>query len=72
MYGTLDVSWQSGFPEGRVLAGFVEGSVVPASGSITIPHGVEEKNFTIEVHSLYPYILYHLILFPFCLISMTH
>lgn len=49
MYGTLDVSWQNGFPQGNVLAGFTQGTVVPASGKITIPHGMDEKNFTVEV-----------------------
>ena len=49
IYGTLNVPWQNGFPEGRVLAGFTEGSVVPASGSVTIPHGMDEKNFTVQV-----------------------
>ena len=49
MYGTLEVSWQGGFQQGRVLAGFVQGAITPASSSVTIPHGIDEKNFTIEV-----------------------
>ncbi|KAL4228132.1 hypothetical protein ACF0H5_013567 [Mactra antiquata] len=49
IYGTLEVPWQSGFPGGRVPASFTEGKIVPDSSSITIPHGVEEKNFTIEL-----------------------
>lgn len=49
MYGTLEVSWQSGFPEGRVPVDFVEGTVVPDSSNVIIPHGIDEKNFTISV-----------------------
>ncbi|XP_052793587.1 adhesion G-protein coupled receptor V1-like [Mya arenaria] len=48
-YGTVNVSWQSGFPGGRVLAGFTEGTVLPASSSVIITHGVAEKNFTVEL-----------------------
>ncbi|XP_053406312.1 adhesion G-protein coupled receptor V1-like [Mercenaria mercenaria] len=49
MYGTLEVSWQSGFPEGRVPVDFTEGTMVPDSSSIKIPHGIDEKNFTVSL-----------------------
>ena len=52
LYGTLDVPWQSGFPEGRQPGGFVVGTIQPMSGSVTISHGIAEKNFTIQVISL--------------------
>jgi len=45
------VSWQSGFPGGRVLNGFKEGAIIPASSSVVVPHGIAEKNFTVEVGS---------------------
>lgn len=49
MYGTLEVSWQSGFQEGRVPYDFVEGTMTPDSSSVRIPHGIDEKNFTVLV-----------------------
>ena len=48
-YGTVNVSWTSGFPGGKVLAGFTEGKILPPSGTIALAHGIEERNFTVEV-----------------------
>ncbi|KAH3717902.1 hypothetical protein DPMN_060698 [Dreissena polymorpha] len=48
-YGTVNVSWTSGFPGGKVLAGFTEGKILPPSGTIALPHGTEERNFTVEL-----------------------
>ena len=50
MYGTLDVSWQSGFPEGQLPGGFQLGTIRPASSTVTIPHGVATKDFTVQVN----------------------
>ncbi|KAL3865787.1 hypothetical protein ACJMK2_043142 [Sinanodonta woodiana] len=48
-YGTLEVPWQSGFPDGQRPAGFRDGSISSNSGVIIIPHSVEMKNFTVEL-----------------------
>ena len=48
-YGTIDVQWQSGFINNLPPDGFVSGAITPASGTLTIANGVEEKNFTVQV-----------------------
>ncbi|KAK3601208.1 hypothetical protein CHS0354_004408 [Potamilus streckersoni] len=48
-YGTLEVPWQSGFPDGQRPAGFRDGTISSNSGVVIIPHSVEMKNFTVEL-----------------------
>ena len=52
LYGSLEVAWQSGYLEGEQPVGFELGIITPASGTVTIPHGTAEKNFTVQVCTL--------------------
>ncbi|XP_061172919.1 adhesion G-protein coupled receptor V1-like [Saccostrea echinata] len=49
LYGTIHVPWRSGFPSGGKPEFFTEGQITPPSGSLTMPHGIQTKNFTISV-----------------------
>ena len=53
LYGTLDVPWQSGFPVGQQPGGFRVGTIQPVMSTVTISHGIAEKNFTIQVFGLH-------------------
>ena len=49
LYGSINIPWRSGFPDSQLPQGFVEGDMSPVSGSVSIAHGVETKNFTVLV-----------------------
>ncbi|XP_069137444.1 adhesion G-protein coupled receptor V1-like isoform X2 [Argopecten irradians] len=48
-YGTLEIVWKAGFVPGNLPNNFVEGTVNPEEGSVTIAHGVSSKNFTVQL-----------------------
>lgn len=49
LYGTIHIPWSSGFPPGGKPEMYSEGQITPPSGSLTIQHGIQSKNFTISV-----------------------
>ena len=49
LYGTIHIPWSSGFPPGANPEMYSEGQITPPSGSVTIQHGIQSKNFTISV-----------------------
>lgn len=53
LYGTIHVPWNSGFPSGGKPEFFTEGQITPPTGSLTIQHGIQTKNFTVSVSWLY-------------------
>lgn len=48
-YGSLSVDWATGELAGSLTAGVTNGEILPASGTISVPHGVESRNFTVQV-----------------------
>ncbi|XP_033749541.1 adhesion G-protein coupled receptor V1-like [Pecten maximus] len=48
-YGTLEIIWKAGFVPGNLPNNFVEGTVNPEQGSVTIAHGVTSKDFTVQL-----------------------
>ncbi|XP_060082724.1 adhesion G-protein coupled receptor V1-like [Ylistrum balloti] len=48
-YGTLEIIWKAGFVPGNLPNNFVEGTVNPEEGSVTVAHGISSKNFTVQL-----------------------
>lgn len=49
LYGTIHVPWGSGLPSGSKPEWYTEGQITPSSGSLTVQHGIQSRNFTISV-----------------------
>lgn len=49
LYGTIHVPWSSGLPSGSKPEWYTEGQITRSSGSLTIQHGIQSRNFTISV-----------------------
>ena len=48
-YGTVNIPWQIGYPSGQEPATGTLGNISPQTGTVTIPHGGETKDFSITV-----------------------
>ena len=48
-YGEVNIPWQIGYQSGQGPASSTLGSFTPATGTVTIPHGVEKKDFNVTV-----------------------
>ena len=51
-YGPVSIPWQIGYRSGQEPGDGVLGSITPQTGTVTIPHGVDTKDFSVTV-SLY-------------------
>ncbi|KAM9743556.1 adhesion G-protein coupled receptor V1 isoform 2-T3 [Menidia menidia] len=45
-FGDINVQWKAGYPSGQAPSGLPSGTIVPNSGSLTLPHG--ERSSTIH------------------------
>ncbi|CAH1797156.1 unnamed protein product [Owenia fusiformis] len=48
-YGSVDVSWVTGYPGNERPLGFTTGALTPDSGTVSLDHGEESKSFTVQL-----------------------
>ena len=48
-YGMIHVDWQMGYPLVDHPQGFERGALAPESGTVSIPNGVDNKTFVVQV-----------------------
>nr|KAG5699575.1 hypothetical protein BaRGS_033771 [Batillaria attramentaria] len=50
-YGSVSIDWTAGELVGNLPTGVVNGQITPLSGFISLRHGLERKNFTVQVNA---------------------
>ncbi|KAK7486836.1 hypothetical protein BaRGS_00021983 [Batillaria attramentaria] len=50
-YGSVSIDWTAGELVGNLPAGVVNGQITPPSGFVSLRHGLESKNFTVQVNA---------------------
>lgn len=48
-YGSLSVLWTTGELKGNLPGVISNGQIIPSTGVVTFAHGIESKNFTVQV-----------------------
>ena len=49
IYGSIIVDWTTGQLAASLPPGVTNGQITPATGSLSLGHGEESKNFTVQV-----------------------
>ena len=49
IYGSIMVDWTTGQLAASLPPGVTNGQITPATGSVSLGHGEESKNFTVQV-----------------------
>uniref|UniRef100_A0A8C5REZ8 Adhesion G protein-coupled receptor V1 n=1 Tax=Laticauda laticaudata TaxID=8630 RepID=A0A8C5REZ8_LATLA len=49
IYGSIVVTWNSGYPSGLIPLYLHQGSIIPASGTVTFSHGEQNKTILFQV-----------------------
>ncbi|XP_041376199.1 adhesion G-protein coupled receptor V1-like [Gigantopelta aegis] len=49
-YGSINVDWISGVEDTKLPSGVRNGIITPTLGTVSMPHGVETKQFTVQVN----------------------
>ncbi|VDI35962.1 G-protein coupled receptor 98 [Mytilus galloprovincialis] len=63
-YGPVSIPWQIGYRSGQEPGDGVLGSITPQTGTVTIPHGVDTKDFSVTVTALPGRVEYFVIHLP--------